>query len=210
MKRNLILLYLIFSFGFSQCDANGDGSLNVIDVVTQVDCILSDCWENLNLSEIILGSWVVDSTHFYYYGDFEQAYCEEMGYYGTRGIVLTFFENGDLTTDEIEPDDCYMDEVAISNNNYYENGGSFLNSYSIVDDSLILSSEFIDFNYSVTIDGNNLRLYYQSEYNGDSEIFLRKVSILNDIQNLKSNELNQSTINNFYDFFTKRLIIKTN
>ena len=42
----------MFTLGLSQCDANGDGSLDVIDVVTQVDCILNDCWENLDLSEI--------------------------------------------------------------------------------------------------------------------------------------------------------------
>ena len=207
MKNLSIILLLIFSFCFSQCDANGDGSLDVIDVVAQVDCILNDCWENLDLSEIILGSWVIDSTHYYYYDNFEQTYCEEMGYYGTKGIVLTFLENGNLLTDEIEPDDCYMDEVSISNNNYYENGGSWLNSYSVDNDSLILSNEFIDFSYSVDINGNNLKLFYQSNINGDSEIFLRRVSILNNIRRFKKNDnLNKYSNASFYDIFTKRII----
>ena len=207
MKKKLIIIILMFTLGLSQCDANGDGSLDVIDVVTQVDCILNDCWENLDLSEIILGSWVIDSTHYYYYDNFEQTYCEEMGYYGTKGIVLTFLENGNLLTDEIEPDDCYMDEVAISNNNYYENGGSWLSSYSVDNDSLILSSEFIDFSYSVEINGNNLKLYYQSNINGDSEIFLRRGSILNDIRRFKkNNSLKKHSDDSFYDIFTKRII----
>ncbi|MAP66190.1 MAG: hypothetical protein CMF80_00640 [Candidatus Marinimicrobia bacterium] len=207
MKKKLIIIILMFTLGLSQCDANGDGSLDVIDVVTQVDCILNDCWENLDLSEIILGSWVIDSTHYYYYDNFEQTYCEEMGYYGTKGIVLTFLENGNLLTDEIEPDDCYMDEVSISNNNYYENGGSWLNSYSVDNDSLILSNEFIDFSYSVDINGNNLKLFYQSNINGDSEIFLRRVSILNNIRRFKKNDnLNKYSNASFYDIFTKRII----
>ena len=44
MLRILYLL-LSISLAYSQCDANNDGDLSVIDIVIQVDCILSQCWE---------------------------------------------------------------------------------------------------------------------------------------------------------------------
>ena len=45
MKYGLMILILTLSWGFGQCDANGDGDLDVLDVVIEVDCILTDCWE---------------------------------------------------------------------------------------------------------------------------------------------------------------------
>jgi len=45
MKYGIMILILTFSWGFGQCDANGDGELDVLDVVIEVDCILTDCWE---------------------------------------------------------------------------------------------------------------------------------------------------------------------
>lgn len=43
--KGFILSTLLLSTAYSQCDANGDGELNVMDVVIEVDCILEDCWE---------------------------------------------------------------------------------------------------------------------------------------------------------------------
>ena len=40
-----IMMLLSISLCYSQCDADGDGELNVIDVVVQMHCILNDCWE---------------------------------------------------------------------------------------------------------------------------------------------------------------------
>jgi len=45
MKNGIIILILTLSWGFGQCDANGDGELDVLDVVVEVNCILTDCWE---------------------------------------------------------------------------------------------------------------------------------------------------------------------
>ena len=45
MKYGIIILILTLSWGFGQCDANGDGDLDFLDVVIEVDCILTDCWE---------------------------------------------------------------------------------------------------------------------------------------------------------------------
>ena len=46
MKYGIMILILTLSWGFSQCDANGDGDLNIQDVVIEVNCILTPgCWE---------------------------------------------------------------------------------------------------------------------------------------------------------------------
>ena len=37
-------LLLMLTIGYSQCDTNDDGSIDVLDVVIEVDCILNDCW----------------------------------------------------------------------------------------------------------------------------------------------------------------------
>ena len=42
----LVLVSLVLSFTYSQCDANGDGLLNIVDIIVEVNCILENCWEN--------------------------------------------------------------------------------------------------------------------------------------------------------------------
>ena len=44
---------MLLSFGYSQCDANGDGDLDVLDFLIEVDCILSACWvEGLDITDV--------------------------------------------------------------------------------------------------------------------------------------------------------------
>jgi len=43
--KSCLIITMLLGTGYSQCDANGDGLLNVLDVVIEVDCILTDCWE---------------------------------------------------------------------------------------------------------------------------------------------------------------------
>ena len=43
--ENILFITRLLGVGYSQCDANGDGELDVLDVVIEVDCILTDCWE---------------------------------------------------------------------------------------------------------------------------------------------------------------------
>jgi len=45
MKNGIIILILTLSWGFGQCDANGDGDLDILDILVEVNCILTDCWE---------------------------------------------------------------------------------------------------------------------------------------------------------------------
>ncbi len=43
--KNCLLITMLLGVGYSQCDANDDGDLNVQDIVIQANCILTDCWE---------------------------------------------------------------------------------------------------------------------------------------------------------------------
>ena len=61
--KNLILIISIISFSWTQCDANNDGGLDVMDIIVQVNCILEECWEYEEPSESIYGFWMLDSAH---------------------------------------------------------------------------------------------------------------------------------------------------
>ena len=43
--KSCLIITMLLGIGYSQCDANGDGELDVLDVVIEVNCILTDCWE---------------------------------------------------------------------------------------------------------------------------------------------------------------------
>ena len=47
VKSCLIITMLLgVQIGYSQCDANGDGDLDILDILTNVSCILEPgCWE---------------------------------------------------------------------------------------------------------------------------------------------------------------------
>jgi len=45
--KSCLIITMLLGVGYSQCDANGDGDLDVLDVVIEVDCILTDCWEGV-------------------------------------------------------------------------------------------------------------------------------------------------------------------
>ena len=51
MKKVLfiMMLGLMLSFSYSQCDANGDGDLDVLDVIEEVNCILDDLGKSRKL-----------------------------------------------------------------------------------------------------------------------------------------------------------------
>ncbi len=42
--KNIIFAFIIITPLLAQCDWNEDGTINVIDIVETVDCILNDCW----------------------------------------------------------------------------------------------------------------------------------------------------------------------
>jgi len=180
--RFLFFIFFTLSIAFSQCDANNDSQLDVLDIIVQVDCILNDCWQTLDFSELILGSWVLDSTYYTSpYGDQTESYCGQLGYYGDTGLIFTFDNNGDLFINEMDIEYCGMDEVSISNNDYYYNNPSFFDSYTINQNNLNLG--FMQFEI-VNLDQNNLIIYRNSEVDGETQSYFHRVSILDDLEYL--------------------------
>ena len=45
MKKILLVIF-VFSFAWTQCDANGDGELDILDIIEEVNCILDGCWKS--------------------------------------------------------------------------------------------------------------------------------------------------------------------
>jgi len=44
--KSCLIITMLLGIGYSQCDANGDGDLNIQDVVIEVNCILTPgCWD---------------------------------------------------------------------------------------------------------------------------------------------------------------------
>ena len=64
MKKILILSITLFSFIYSQCDSNEDNTIDILDIISMVNCILGDCfddsqcdWNNdglMNISDLVL------------------------------------------------------------------------------------------------------------------------------------------------------------
>ena len=71
MKKLIILIMLTISPIFAQCDWNEDGTLNVIDVVETVDCILNDCF-----SEDIYGCTDPDAINYNPDANIDDESCE--------------------------------------------------------------------------------------------------------------------------------------
>ena len=42
--KNILISIIISSMIYAECDYNDDGQLNILDLVEQVDCIITDCW----------------------------------------------------------------------------------------------------------------------------------------------------------------------
>ena len=42
--KYLLFITMLLGVGYSQCDANSDSSLDILDVVVNVDCILNEYW----------------------------------------------------------------------------------------------------------------------------------------------------------------------
>ena len=61
--KSCLIITMFVGVGYSQCDANGDGDLDVLDVIIEVECILTECWEPEpsicdGLTEVeLLGEW---------------------------------------------------------------------------------------------------------------------------------------------------------
>ena len=188
MRYILLIIFTTISFIHSQCDANDDDILNILDVLVQVDCILNDCWQDFDYNQLIIGSWVLDSTYYSNVWDEGQTYCGDNGYYSNKGLIFTFENNGDLLLNEMDPEYCEMDEVVISDSDYYYNNPPFWDYYYTVNQD-ILNLGFSTFNI-LTLNQNNLIIYQNSETDGEMTMYFHKVTVVDNF----SENLNKKTI----------------
>ena len=183
MRYILLIIFTTISLIHSQCDANDDDILNILDVLVQVDCILNDCWQDFDYNQLIIGSWVLDSTYYSNVWDEGQTYCGDNGYYSNKGLIFTFENNGDLLVNEMDPEYCEMDEVVISDSDYYYNNPPFWDYYYTVNQD-ILNLGFSTFNI-LTLNQNNLIIYQNSETDGEMTMYFHKVTVVgNFLENL--------------------------
>ena len=67
---NYIKYFLILSIIYPQCDANGDGYLNVNDIVIEIHCILNDCWtieteeDEINYDNYVYQTVIINDVHW--------------------------------------------------------------------------------------------------------------------------------------------------
>ena len=165
--KNILFITMLLGVGYSQCDANADGELNIFDIIVEVNCILDDCWENTEPSGLIYGYWMMDSVYVeftmndtvlanqtQYCGDYDEYYYEN-----GNALVIYFNENSQGGEMNIDASFCGLDEVDLSNPT---DEGTW--TYEINDDSLIIYFEDYygyeeHFEFSIeTLDVNNLIL----------------------------------------------------
>ena len=191
MRYILLIIFTTISLIHSQCDANDDDILNILDVLVQVDCILNDCWQDFDYNQLIIGSWVLDSTYYSNVWDEGQTYCGDNGYYSNKGLIFTFENNGDLLVNEMDPEYCEMDEVVISDSDYYYNNPPFWDYYYTVNQD-ILNLGFSTFNI-LTLNQNNLIIYQNSETDGEMTMYFHKVTVVdNFLENLNKKTITPS------------------
>ena len=127
MLKEIILL-LSISLGYSQCDTNDDGQLNINDVVIQINCILDDCWE-IEVEE--------DVVHYDDYV-YETIIINDV-HWMAENLRATHYNNGDVIVN-IEWDDgwTYNYEPACADYNESEANtaiyGKLYNQYAVDDE----------------------------------------------------------------------------
>ena len=85
--KYLTVLFAMMTVIFSQCDANNDGLINVLDVVLEVNCILDDCW--------VPDSTGTDSTIIDIDGNIYETVQIGNQIWTTTNLKTTHYRNGD-------------------------------------------------------------------------------------------------------------------
>ena len=123
-----IILLLVISLCYSQCDADGDGDLSIIDVVIQIDCILNECWavdveeDVVHYDDYVYETIVINDVHWM-----------------AENLRATHYNNGDVIVN-IEWDEgwTYNYEPACADYDESEDNtaiyGKLYNQYAVDDD----------------------------------------------------------------------------
>jgi hypothetical protein len=214
--KNLLLITILLGVSYSQCDANGDGDLNILDIIEEVNCILDGCWENTEPTGDIYGYWMMDSAHFeitlddtvlengtQYCGDYDEDYYEN-----SDALVLYFNENSQGGEMNIDASFCGLDEVDISNPTYEDTWTYESNNDSLIiyfEDDYGLPEEPFEFSIE-TLDENNLILYVYmtDEYYGMTQEvtwWFRSVSTINESGRTIINKNNKISSLNYKKHF---------
>ena len=185
---------MLLGAGYSQCDANGDGNLNILDLVVSSNCIINDCWEIPEPSGEIYGYWMADSFSISMNGiPMETIYCGEFNdeeYEQGAALVINFNEDYSGEEWNIDASFCGTNEVDLSNPSYY---GSWF--YSIYGDTLTLiylddygNEEPIVFTIE-TLNENRLVLYVDDndDYSQEITFDFHRVSVTSDSLNTFNN-----------------------
>jgi len=128
MPNEVKVLLLSISLVYSQCDADNDGDLTVVDVVLQINCILNDCWE-IEIEEDIVS-----------YDDYVYQTVWINGiHWMAENLRATHYNNGDIITN-IEWDDGWTYNYEPACADYEENEsntaiyGKLYNQFAVDDD----------------------------------------------------------------------------
>ena len=123
-----IILLLSISLGYSQCDTNDDGQLNINDVVIQINCILDDCWEIeveedvVHYDDYVYETIVINDVHW-------MAENLRATHYNNGDIIVNI-EWNDGWTYNYEPACADYDESEANTAIY----GKLYNQYAVDDD----------------------------------------------------------------------------
>ena len=131
--KYLLIITMLLGAGYSQCDANGDGDLDVLDVVIEVDCILTDCWEPEpsicdGLTEVELwGEWydIETTTEIDLHNQLTGSIPPEIGCLTNLTYLLLSFNQ---LTGDIPQAVCDLIESNNLNMNYILDGNNLTNT----------------------------------------------------------------------------------
>ena len=176
--KKILLLIITTSVVWTQCDANDDGNLDVLDIIDQINCILSNCWDEQDSS--IYGFWMIDSATFnmnmYGYTESDTIYCGETDYYDgytyqQDAFVLNFDQSGIGGEYYLDPSLCGAEEIEITSPGYTW-------SFTVNGSTLAINfgyyygyTDISEFTFEI-IDENRLILNLSDSYNGATINFI--------------------------------------